>query len=517
MKIKKLSIIAIIFAIFFSVEVKAYENDFSYIESNQSTNSISTGGSITYSSFKINESFNRYQAVGIPVSLYRKEDDSFVQRQYIGEDKHAKFTDLDPGFYYVVEEVDNSAYLPLETHYIEINSQKMHVSYDAYYEYQTIEITFKVSVENYKFENKKIKYFYEGKKEIIYGLYKENGTLITILSSDEEGKLFFSGAIAPGTYYFKEFLTYDNYVTDITKYYFSFNRVGEEKVQTLKDLFSLKINLLKSKVDIHIDDYYTLKPANGITLTFLDLSRSEIMELTSDADGNITTTLPYGTYFIKKLPTFYDYEAENGLVNLFLRVNTFTVKLINMDPNNIPKPEPEEKDNDDNFNSNTSPTEGDIENNTTDDQKDNNGLNSNDESESNNESNSQGANNKDNELDSDIQSGEDNESKNDEHLSSSSHETLTSPDEEKHESDKNTDLEETDELDENINENEYLNDLIIKEENSNDNNQNTLLKQETKNSSNSLEVSLGATDKNILTVLFYFLSMLGLCVIKYAK
>ncbi|MCH5167631.1 MAG: hypothetical protein J1F35_07075 [Erysipelotrichales bacterium] len=226
MKIKKLGLLAIILTLLFSVEVKAYQNDFSIINTNE--------------------------------------------------------------------------------------EQQINIEYDN----QIVEFELNVYLENYNFENNNINYYYASKENISYGLYSENNQLISLLTSDTNGHIYYKDILEPGKYYFKQSSSITNYKQDTNKYYFEFQKDENNEVNNLGKLYDFYIDLLKSKVLIFVSDAITSEKLEGIKVKLLNDKEKELTEFITNKLGKIEVYLPYAIYYLKGDGSILSNKGEEVFIKI---------------------------------------------------------------------------------------------------------------------------------------------------------------------------------------------------------
>lgn len=140
----------------------------------------------------------------------------------------------------------------------------------------------------------------------VYGLYKEGSNdLITTLTTDKDGHAETSFDIDIGNYYIQEITPSKGYELDTTKYPITMSKAKitnltvKEKVKK-RDLTFIKI-LANKKTGVQM-------PEANITFGIYDLTGKLIVQKTTDADGKIELTLPYGKYVLKQLTVTEGYE-----------------------------------------------------------------------------------------------------------------------------------------------------------------------------------------------------------------
>lgn len=145
-----------------------------------------------------------------------------------------------------------------------------------------------------------------------YGIYnKETDELITILTTDENGKSTSGQVLEYGEYYIKEITPSKGYLLDENKY--EFESKGTETTN-----INVKENIIKSTISIN--KYYVLAlsdekhPESNVNFELYNSSGKKINELVTDENGVISITLPYGKYRLHQTTTkqgfYYSSDIE---------------------------------------------------------------------------------------------------------------------------------------------------------------------------------------------------------------
>ena len=140
----------------------------------------------------------------------------------------------------------------------------------------------------------------------IYGLYKEDGTKITTLETNNEGKVTSSSILSLGRYYVMEETPSKGYLLDNNKYYFEITNANTTPVvEVYEKIITLDFEFTKVFASANTG---LLNPEIGIDFGIYDKNNNEIKRLTTNSDGIITFTLPYGTYTLKQLTVVKGHE-----------------------------------------------------------------------------------------------------------------------------------------------------------------------------------------------------------------
>lgn len=159
-------------------------------------------------------------------------------------------------------------------------------------------------------------------KSAVYGVYKNDGTLLTKITTDENGYGKSDAVLSYGTdYYVQEISASEGYYLDETRY--NFDSKGQALVH--KDVYE---QVVKNYISIlkqydYVDGNTTfLNAEKGITFEISYPNGDKWGEVTTDKNGYATIEIPYGvwkfhqvntTAFFEKIYDFYitvDYNSE---------------------------------------------------------------------------------------------------------------------------------------------------------------------------------------------------------------
>lgn len=141
----------------------------------------------------------------------------------------------------------------------------------------------------------------------VYGIYDENDTLLTKITTGNDGKVTSDYLNKIGKLKLKEITASKGYMLDQTVYNFEINEdnlnpvikvketIIKKDIKLFKVFASDETGILTGEPNISFDIY--LKSKNTLYKT-----------ITTDNKGYATATLPYGTYIIKQKNTTPDYE-----------------------------------------------------------------------------------------------------------------------------------------------------------------------------------------------------------------
>lgn len=141
----------------------------------------------------------------------------------------------------------------------------------------------------------------------IYGVYKEDGTKVAEIKTDENGDAISEYLPFVGRGYVQEITASEGYRLDTTKYYFDItteNLYPEITVQ--EDVIDRKVNIFK----VYASDKtgFLTEEANVQFDIFLKSTNELIGSIVTDENGKATIVLPYGTYIVRQATTSKDHE-----------------------------------------------------------------------------------------------------------------------------------------------------------------------------------------------------------------
>ena len=142
-----------------------------------------------------------------------------------------------------------------------------------------------------------------------YGIYKEDGTRVGEITTDEEGKAKSDYLPSLGTFYLLEEKASTGYQIDKNKYYFyiTLNDLNPN-VQVFEKVIERKFDFTKVYAT---DKTAIMTPEVGVKFGVYNNKNELVGEYTTDEQGNFEVKLPYGTYTIKQLTTTSGHEKMN--------------------------------------------------------------------------------------------------------------------------------------------------------------------------------------------------------------
>ena len=140
----------------------------------------------------------------------------------------------------------------------------------------------------------------------VYGIYKEDGTKVGTVTTNNEGRNTSDYLPSLGRYYLIEEKASTGYRLDSTKYYFNItedNLNPEVKVyeQVIRRDFEFTKVYASSETQI-------MEPEVGVKFGIYNNSDVLVKEVTTDSQGLFSFNLPYGTYTVKQLTTTKGHE-----------------------------------------------------------------------------------------------------------------------------------------------------------------------------------------------------------------
>ena len=140
-----------------------------------------------------------------------------------------------------------------------------------------------------------------------YGIYKEDGTRVGEITTNEEGKATSDYLPSLGTFYLLEEKASIGYQLDKNKYYFEITQNDlYPNVQVFEEVIKRKFDFTKVYAS---DTTGIMTPEVGIQFGIYNNKNEEVLIVTTDVQGNITFELPYGTYTIKQLSSTSGHET----------------------------------------------------------------------------------------------------------------------------------------------------------------------------------------------------------------
>ena len=142
-----------------------------------------------------------------------------------------------------------------------------------------------------------------------YGIYKEDGTRVGEITTNEEGKATSDYLPNLGTFYLLEEKASTGYQLDKNKYYFYITENDlNPNVQVFEKVIERKFDFTKVYAT---DKTAIMTPEVGVKFGIYNNKNESVGEYTTDEQGNFEVKLPYGTYTVKQLTTTSGHEKMN--------------------------------------------------------------------------------------------------------------------------------------------------------------------------------------------------------------
>ena len=139
-----------------------------------------------------------------------------------------------------------------------------------------------------------------------YGIYKEDGTRVGEIITNEEGKATSDYLPNLGTFYLLEEKASTGYQIDKNKYYFIVNENDlYPNVQVFEKVIEREFDFTKVYAS---DETMIMTPEVGVKFAIYNRDNVLISEYTTDEQGNFKAKLPYGTYTVKQLTATSGHE-----------------------------------------------------------------------------------------------------------------------------------------------------------------------------------------------------------------
>ena len=143
-------------------------------------------------------------------------------------------------------------------------------------------------------------------KGAVYGIYKDDGTKITNITTGIDGKAESGPILANGRYYVLEEQPSIGYEIDEEKHYFEISDTNHNPtIEVYENIIKLEFEYTKVFASSSTG---LLQPEVGVQFAIYDKNNVEILRLTTDENGIIKFSLPYGTYTFKQLTSARGHE-----------------------------------------------------------------------------------------------------------------------------------------------------------------------------------------------------------------
>ena len=143
-------------------------------------------------------------------------------------------------------------------------------------------------------------------KGAIYGIYKEDGTKVGTITTNDDGTTKSDYLPSLGRYYLLEEKASNGYKLDPNKYYFdvTLDQLHPE-VQVFEDVIKRTFQFIKVYAD---NKTGIMTPEIGVKFGIYNNKNELVKTLITDAQGSFDITLPYGKYVVKQLTSTKGYE-----------------------------------------------------------------------------------------------------------------------------------------------------------------------------------------------------------------
>lgn len=141
----------------------------------------------------------------------------------------------------------------------------------------------------------------------VYGVYSEDGTLVTKITTDKNGYAISGYLPSLGKFYLKEITPSKGYELDTNSYEFNISKDNLEPLIPVQEkVIERNVNFFK----VYANDKtgMLVGEPNVIFDIYLKSSGEKYKTITTDSKGYATVKLPYGTYIIKQVTATTDYE-----------------------------------------------------------------------------------------------------------------------------------------------------------------------------------------------------------------
>ena len=144
-------------------------------------------------------------------------------------------------------------------------------------------------------------------KGAVYGVYRTDGTLVTKITTDENGYAKSDNVLSYGTYYLQEISPSKGYYLDYTKYSFDSKGTANVTMNTTERVVENKISILK-QYDYIDGNTEFLTAEKGIQFEISYPDGRVLKTVTTDKNGYATFELPYGVWKFHQVNTTPGYE-----------------------------------------------------------------------------------------------------------------------------------------------------------------------------------------------------------------
>ncbi|MBQ3474882.1 MAG: Cys-Gln thioester bond-forming surface protein [Bacilli bacterium] len=151
----------------------------------------------------------------------------------------------------------------------------------------------------------------------VYGVYKTDGTLVTKITTNENGYARSNEVLSYGSYYLQEITASEGYYLDNTKYDFDSKGVAKVSKNVGEDVVKNYISILKQYE--YVDGNTTfLNAEKNITFEIYYPNGTLYDTITTDKNGYATLNIPYGVWKFHQVNSTSGYEK---IYDFFITVN----------------------------------------------------------------------------------------------------------------------------------------------------------------------------------------------------
>lgn len=144
-------------------------------------------------------------------------------------------------------------------------------------------------------------------KKAVYGVYRNDGTLVTKITTDENGYAKSDEVLSYGSYYLQEITASEGYYLDNTKYNFDSKGVAKVSKDVGEDVVKNHISILK-QYDYIDGNTAIINVEKNITFDIYYPDGRLYDSITTDKNGYATIDMPYGVWTFHQVNTTENFE-----------------------------------------------------------------------------------------------------------------------------------------------------------------------------------------------------------------
>lgn len=144
-------------------------------------------------------------------------------------------------------------------------------------------------------------------KNAVYGVYKNDGTLVTKITTDENGYAKSDEVLTYGSYYLQEITASEGYYLDNTKYNFDSKGISKVSKNVGEDVVKNHISILK-QYDYIDGNTAIINAEKNITFDIYYPDGRLYDSITTDKNGYATIDMPYGIWTFHQVNTTENFE-----------------------------------------------------------------------------------------------------------------------------------------------------------------------------------------------------------------